>query len=98
MQKKMKIPKMSTRNAGHAVENHFGEERMPLRHKKVKCTCSTRLTVAKYALVVNCRLFFCQRAGLIWNSCTNRDWLNMDFALILRMCFRGKWGNGVLLI
>ncbi|XP_072537750.1 BEN domain-containing protein 5 [Salminus brasiliensis] len=36
MQKKMKIPKMSTRNAGHAVENHFGEERMPLRHKKVQ--------------------------------------------------------------
>ncbi|KAG9270853.1 BEN domain-containing protein 5 isoform X1 [Astyanax mexicanus] len=35
MQKKMKIPKMSTRNAVHAVENHFGEERMPLRHKKV---------------------------------------------------------------
>ncbi|XP_026857101.2 BEN domain-containing protein 5 [Electrophorus electricus] len=35
MQKKMKIPKMSTRNAGHAVENHFGDERIPLRHKKV---------------------------------------------------------------
>lgn len=32
MQKKMKIPKMSNRNT---VENHFGEERMPLRHKKV---------------------------------------------------------------
>ncbi|MCI4380764.1 hypothetical protein PGIGA_G00243810 [Pangasianodon gigas] len=37
MQKKMKIPKMTTRNAGHAIENHFGEERMPLRHKKVQC-------------------------------------------------------------
>ncbi|XP_066500837.1 BEN domain-containing protein 5-like isoform X8 [Hoplias malabaricus] len=36
MQKKMKIPKMSTRNAGHAVDNHFGEERMSLRHKKVQ--------------------------------------------------------------
>ncbi|XP_048067458.1 BEN domain-containing protein 5 isoform X1 [Megalobrama amblycephala] len=33
MQKKMKIPKMSNRNT---VENHFGEERMPLRHKKVQ--------------------------------------------------------------
>ncbi|XP_030639747.1 BEN domain-containing protein 5 [Chanos chanos] len=36
MQKKMKIPKMSTRNTGNAVENHFGEERLPLRHKKVQ--------------------------------------------------------------
>ncbi|XP_058641790.1 BEN domain-containing protein 5 isoform X1 [Onychostoma macrolepis] len=33
MQKKMKIPKMSNRNT---VENHFGEERMPLRHKKIQ--------------------------------------------------------------
>uniref|UniRef100_A0A8C1PBU6 BEN domain-containing protein 5 n=1 Tax=Cyprinus carpio TaxID=7962 RepID=A0A8C1PBU6_CYPCA len=33
MQKKMKIPKMSNRNT---VENHFGEERVPLRHKKVQ--------------------------------------------------------------
>ncbi|XP_046870484.1 BEN domain-containing protein 5 isoform X2 [Hypomesus transpacificus] len=33
MQKKMKIPKMSTRNS---VENHFGEERQPLRHKKAQ--------------------------------------------------------------
>ncbi|XP_067250693.1 BEN domain-containing protein 5 isoform X2 [Chanodichthys erythropterus] len=33
MQKKMKIPKMSNRNT---VENHLGEERMPLRHKKVQ--------------------------------------------------------------
>ncbi|TSN76556.1 BEN domain-containing protein 5 [Bagarius yarrelli] len=37
MQKKMKIPKMATRNSGHVIENHFGEERMPLRHKKVHC-------------------------------------------------------------
>ena len=35
MQKKMKIPKMSIKNSGSSVENSFGEERMPLRHKKV---------------------------------------------------------------
>uniref|UniRef100_A0A667WTF9 BEN domain-containing protein 5 n=1 Tax=Myripristis murdjan TaxID=586833 RepID=A0A667WTF9_9TELE len=34
MQKKMKIPKMSIKNSGNSIENHFGEERMPLRHKK----------------------------------------------------------------
>ncbi|XP_068599903.1 BEN domain-containing protein 5 [Brachionichthys hirsutus] len=34
MQKKMKIPKMSFKNSGNSVENNFGEERMPLRHKK----------------------------------------------------------------
>ncbi|XP_065325801.1 BEN domain-containing protein 5 isoform X1 [Pelmatolapia mariae] len=33
-QKKMKIPKMSTKNSGNSIENNFGEERMPLRHKK----------------------------------------------------------------
>ncbi|XP_062411976.1 BEN domain-containing protein 5 [Sardina pilchardus] len=36
MQKKMKIPKMSSRNAGSIIENHFGEERLPLRHKKAQ--------------------------------------------------------------
>lgn len=35
MQKKMKIPKMSIKNSGNSIENSFGEERMPLRHKKV---------------------------------------------------------------
>ncbi|XP_065325802.1 BEN domain-containing protein 5 isoform X2 [Pelmatolapia mariae] len=30
----MKIPKMSTKNSGNSIENNFGEERMPLRHKK----------------------------------------------------------------
>jgi len=34
-QKKMKIPKMSVKNSGNSIENNFGEERMPLRHKKV---------------------------------------------------------------
>ncbi|KAM7012838.1 BEN domain-containing protein 5 isoform 1-T1 [Tautogolabrus adspersus] len=34
MQKKMKIPKMSMKNTGNSIENSFGEERMPLRHKK----------------------------------------------------------------
>ncbi|XP_061634944.1 LOW QUALITY PROTEIN: BEN domain-containing protein 5 [Phyllopteryx taeniolatus] len=34
MQKKMKIPKMSIKNSGNSIENSFGEERMPLRHKK----------------------------------------------------------------
>lgn len=33
-QKKMKIPKMSIRNSGKSIENNFGEERLPLRHKK----------------------------------------------------------------
>lgn len=37
MQKKMKIPKMSLKNSGNSIENSFGEERMPLRHKKVGC-------------------------------------------------------------
>ncbi|KAM4628652.1 BEN domain-containing protein 5 [Polymixia lowei] len=34
MQKKMKIPKMSTKNSDNSIENHFEEERLPLRHKK----------------------------------------------------------------
>ncbi|XP_070764778.1 BEN domain-containing protein 5 isoform X2 [Enoplosus armatus] len=34
MQKKMKIPKMSIKNSGNSIENSFGEDRMPLRHKK----------------------------------------------------------------
>uniref|UniRef100_A0A096MC89 BEN domain-containing protein 5 n=1 Tax=Poecilia formosa TaxID=48698 RepID=A0A096MC89_POEFO len=34
IQKKMKIPKMSIRNSGKSIENNFGEERLPLRHKK----------------------------------------------------------------
>uniref|UniRef100_A0A3B4BD78 BEN domain-containing protein 5 n=1 Tax=Periophthalmus magnuspinnatus TaxID=409849 RepID=A0A3B4BD78_9GOBI len=34
MQKKMKIPKMSIKNSGISIENNFGEDRMPLRHKK----------------------------------------------------------------
>ncbi|XP_061680306.1 BEN domain-containing protein 5-like isoform X2 [Syngnathoides biaculeatus] len=34
MQKKMKIPKMSIKNSGNSIENSFGQERMPLRHKK----------------------------------------------------------------
>lgn len=37
MQKKMKIPKMSIKNSGNSFENCYGEERMPLRHKKVGC-------------------------------------------------------------
>ncbi|XP_048861096.1 BEN domain-containing protein 5 [Brienomyrus brachyistius] len=35
MQKKMKIPKLSNRDMANAVENHFGEDQLPLRHKKV---------------------------------------------------------------
>ncbi|XP_077463441.1 BEN domain-containing protein 5 isoform X1 [Stigmatopora argus] len=34
MQKKMKIPKMSIKNSGNSIENSYGQERMPLRHKK----------------------------------------------------------------
>ncbi|XP_076845687.1 BEN domain-containing protein 5 isoform X1 [Brachyhypopomus gauderio] len=52
MQKKMKIPKMSTRNAGHAVENHFGEERIPLRHKKVRPQEQQRTSSKSLAAVV----------------------------------------------
>ncbi|XP_028857747.1 BEN domain-containing protein 5 isoform X2 [Denticeps clupeoides] len=44
MQKKMKIPKMSTRNAGNSIDNHFGEERLPLRHKKVHAQDHGRTT------------------------------------------------------
>ncbi|XP_023677178.1 BEN domain-containing protein 5 [Paramormyrops kingsleyae] len=36
MQKKMKIPKLSNRDMANAVENHFGEDQLPLRHKKVQ--------------------------------------------------------------
>ncbi len=40
----MKIPKMSIKNSGNSIENSFGEDRMPLRHKKVgspevNCKC-----------------------------------------------------------
>ncbi|XP_036435091.1 BEN domain-containing protein 5 isoform X2 [Colossoma macropomum] len=56
MQKKMKIPKMSTRNAGHAVENHFGEERMPLRHKKVQSQEQQRANSSKSLAAVVARL------------------------------------------
>ncbi|XP_030228468.1 BEN domain-containing protein 5 [Gadus morhua] len=34
MQKKMKIPKMSIKYSGNSIENHFEEDRLPLRHKK----------------------------------------------------------------
>ncbi|KAM9796646.1 BEN domain-containing protein 5 isoform X1 [Syngnathus typhle] len=34
MQKKMKIPKMSLENSGNLIENSFGRDRLPLRHKK----------------------------------------------------------------
>uniref|UniRef100_W5MSM8 BEN domain-containing protein 5 n=1 Tax=Lepisosteus oculatus TaxID=7918 RepID=W5MSM8_LEPOC len=34
MQKKMKIPKLSTNALDNSVENHFGEELLPLKHKK----------------------------------------------------------------
>ncbi|XP_010870356.2 BEN domain-containing protein 5 isoform X2 [Esox lucius] len=44
MQKKMKIPKMTTRNMGNSVENHFGEERLPLRHKKAQAQDNGRPT------------------------------------------------------
>lgn len=37
MQKKMKIPKMSIKNSGNSFDSCYGEERMPLRHKKVGC-------------------------------------------------------------
>ncbi|CAG5861200.1 unnamed protein product [Menidia menidia] len=42
-QKKMKIPKMSIKNSGNSVENNFGEERMPLRHKKSLAAVVARL-------------------------------------------------------
>lgn len=43
MQKKMKIPKMSIKNSGNSFENCYGEERMPLRHKKVGCADTPQL-------------------------------------------------------
>nr|XP_015211750.1 PREDICTED: BEN domain-containing protein 5-like isoform X2 [Lepisosteus oculatus] len=36
MQKKMKIPKLSTNALDNSVENHFGEELLPLKHKKAQ--------------------------------------------------------------
>lgn len=51
MQKKMKIPKMSIKNSGNSFDNCYGEERMPLRHKKVgQCGINTRSVVIKKVL------------------------------------------------
>lgn len=36
LQKKMKIPKLSTKDVVKSQQNHFGEEPMPLRHKKAQ--------------------------------------------------------------
>ncbi|MBN3279995.1 BEND5 protein, partial [Polyodon spathula] len=36
LQKKMKIPKLSTKDVEKSQQNHFGEEPMPLRHKKAQ--------------------------------------------------------------
>ncbi|XP_033863034.2 BEN domain-containing protein 5 isoform X1 [Acipenser ruthenus] len=36
LQKKMKIPKLSTKDVEKSEQNHFGEEPMPLRHKKAQ--------------------------------------------------------------
>lgn len=32
----MKIPKMSIQYSGNSIENHYEEDRLPLRHKKVR--------------------------------------------------------------
>ncbi|KPP76220.1 BEN domain-containing protein 5-like, partial [Scleropages formosus] len=36
MQKKMKIPKLCSKDVVNSVENHIGEDRLPLRHKKAQ--------------------------------------------------------------
>ncbi|XP_061594198.1 BEN domain-containing protein 5 isoform X2 [Cololabis saira] len=41
--KKMKIPKMSIKTSGNSFENNFGEDRMPLRHKKSLAAVVARL-------------------------------------------------------
>jgi len=71
MQKKMKIPKMSNRNT---VENHFGEERMPLRHKKVG------LPIFK---IWRYRQAFCYWSGFVDGKHVDR--LGMFFLPILRV-------------
>lgn len=63
MQKKMKIPKMSIKNSGNSFDNCYGEERMPLRHKKVGCgqINTTSVLIRKVFiihLVTNFALFF----------------------------------------
>ncbi|XP_066547735.1 BEN domain-containing protein 5 [Amia ocellicauda] len=53
MQKKMKIPKLSTNAVENSVENHFGEELLPLKHKKVQDHgCSTANSSKSLAAVV----------------------------------------------
>ncbi|XP_058641797.1 BEN domain-containing protein 5 isoform X7 [Onychostoma macrolepis] len=68
MQKKMKIPKMSNRNT---VENHFGEERMPLRHKKLQEQQRASSNSSKSLAAVVARL---ERNAV--NSCTEGEELD----------------------
>ncbi|XP_062855085.1 BEN domain-containing protein 5 isoform X2 [Trichomycterus rosablanca] len=56
MQKKMKIPKMTARNAGHVTEHYYNDERMPLRHKKVHCLEQHRTSSNKSLAAVVARL------------------------------------------
>lgn len=61
----MKIPKMSTRNMGNSVENHFGEERLPLRHKKVGATKASQLVFIVFKLLEHfCDLGLCEIVGV----------------------------------
>uniref|UniRef100_A0A672PJR7 BEN domain-containing protein 5 n=1 Tax=Sinocyclocheilus grahami TaxID=75366 RepID=A0A672PJR7_SINGR len=68
MQKKMKIPKMSNRNT---VENHFGEERVPLRHKKSQEQQRASSNSSKSLAAVVARL---ERNAV--NSCTEGEELD----------------------
>ncbi len=56
----MKIPKMSIKNSGNSIENNFGEERVPLRHKKVgspaldsSCVILEELCAFKWTVLIN---------------------------------------------
>lgn len=53
MQKKMKIPKMSIKNSGNSIENFFGDERMPLRHKKVGYVMYTVVSLLTFFYYLN---------------------------------------------
>lgn len=56
MQKKMKIPKMSIKNSGNSFENCYGEERMPLRHKKVGCA-DTAASIATLCPIIYSHIY-----------------------------------------
>ncbi|KAJ3599394.1 hypothetical protein NHX12_033357 [Muraenolepis orangiensis] len=74
MQKKMKIPKMSIKHSGSSIENHYEEDRLPLRHKKASPRDRPSSTSSKSLAAVVARL---ERNAA--SSCTEgEDYLEED--------------------